>query len=45
VTDAGLAKLKQLGNLESLFLEGTKVTERGMAGLQKALPILKHIRR
>ena len=38
VTDAGLKGLKDLKQLTSLNLEGTKVTADGVADLQKALP-------
>ena len=31
-------QLKQMNNLQTLFLDGTKVTDAGMADLKKALP-------
>ncbi|HEV3005559.1 MAG TPA: hypothetical protein VGX78_13930 [Pirellulales bacterium] len=42
ITDAGLAHLKDqnLAGLESLYLEGTEVSEEGLADLQQALPRL-----
>ena len=44
VTDAGLASLKGLRQLQTLVLKGTRVTDAGVADLQKALPQLKIIR-
>ena len=38
MTDAGLKELKDLKQLTSLYLGGTKVTADGVADLQKALP-------
>ena len=43
VGDAGLVHLKGLANLRELNLDGTKVTDAGVKGLQKALPKLKII--
>ena len=37
-TDAGLVYLKDLANLTQLVLEGTKVTDAGVAKLKQALP-------
>ena len=41
VTDAGLKELKHLKQLTSLYLGITKVTDDGVADLQKALPDCK----
>lgn len=38
VSDTGLKHLKQLTNLESILIQGTQVTEDGIADLKKALP-------
>ena len=38
LSDAGLATLKDLANLETLNVEGTNVTDAGVADFQKALP-------
>ncbi len=38
ITDAGLAHLSGLTNLRGLDLRGTRVTEEGVAQLQRALP-------
>ena len=38
ITDAGLVHLKGLTGLQVLFLMNTKVTDAGVADLQKALP-------
>jgi internalin A len=38
VTDAGLKELSGLKSLQSVVLFGTKVTDAGVAELQKALP-------
>jgi len=38
ITDAGLVHLKDLTNLQDLELEGAKLTDSGVAELQKALP-------
>ena len=38
MTDAGLKQLAGLKELKLLFLQGTKVTDAGVAELQKALP-------
>jgi hypothetical protein len=38
ITDAGLAHLKTLTALESLELGQTRVTDHGIAQLQKQLP-------
>jgi hypothetical protein len=38
VTDAGLKELKDLKQLTSLYLGDNKVTDDGVADLQKALP-------
>jgi hypothetical protein len=43
VTDAGLAHLKALTNLTQLSLDGTQVTDAGVADLRKALPKCKVI--
>jgi len=40
ITDAGLEELEDLDRLESLYLEGTEVTEAGVARLQQKLPKL-----
>jgi hypothetical protein len=40
ITDAGLAELDGLNRLESLYLEGTEVTEAGLSQLQQSLPNL-----
>ena len=39
--DAGLKELKELKQLTSLNLDGTAVTDDGVAALRKALPGLK----
>jgi hypothetical protein len=44
VTDAGLKELAGLEQLWVLGLHGTRVTDRGIVDLKKALPKL-HIRR
>ncbi len=44
VTDVGLVHLKGLRSLRSLDLSGTKVTDAGVADLQRALPNLEIIR-
>ena len=44
MTDAGLASLKVLTDLESLDVGGTFVTDNGVADFQKALPKVKVIR-
>ncbi len=41
VTDAGLERLRGLGKLSTLSLEGTPVSDAGVEGLQKALPALR----
>jgi hypothetical protein len=41
VTDAGLAHLKALHQLEELSLKGSKVTDAGVQELQKALANVK----
>jgi internalin A len=41
VTDAGLKDLKELKNLTTLYLINTKVTDAGVAELQKTLPKCK----
>ena len=41
ITDAGLVHLKGLTGLQTLFLGGTKITDAGVADLQKALPNCK----
>jgi hypothetical protein len=41
ITDAGLVHLKGLTKLETLSLNFTKVTDAGVADLQKALPNCK----
>jgi Leucine-rich repeat (LRR) protein len=41
VTDAGLAHLKSLTRLQRVYLSRTKVTAKGVAELQKAIPGLK----
>ena len=41
MTDDGLEHLKGLTNLKLLFLEETKVTDAGVAELQKSLPDCK----
>ena len=41
ITDAGLVHLKGLTKLQKLFLSSTKVTDAGVAELQKALPNCK----
>ncbi len=41
VTDAGLAHLVGLGQLEELVLNGTRVTQKGRLNLERALPKLK----
>jgi hypothetical protein len=38
VTDAWVADLKTLDNLEILSLDSSKVTDQGLAELRKALP-------
>jgi len=38
ITDASLKEITKLKQLKLLILSGTKVTEAGIAGLQKALP-------
>jgi len=38
VTDNGLEDLKGLAQLQLLRLDGTKVTDAGVANLQQALP-------
>jgi hypothetical protein len=45
VTDAGLEKLEHLSKLEHLDLIGTKVTDEGLAGVRKALPNTRVVRR
>src|SRR5438552_2461631 len=45
VTDAGLKELKDLKKLTLLWLRDTKVTDAGVADLQKALPACKIITR
>ncbi|HEV7222668.1 MAG TPA: transcriptional regulator, partial [Pirellulales bacterium] len=40
ITDAGLPALYGPSRLESLYLEGTEVTETGIARLQQKLPKL-----
>ena len=44
VTDAWLAELKALKELQHLYLTGTKVTDAGVAELQRALPDCKIVR-
>jgi hypothetical protein len=44
ITDAGLAHLRALKNLENLTLKGTQVSDGGVAELQKALPKAKIVR-
>lgn len=44
ITDKGLVHVKGMKNLETLNLVGTKVTDKGVADLQKALPRLFIIR-
>ena len=41
VTDAGLAHLEGLGQLQQLVLDETRVTEKGRLTLKRALPKLK----
>ena len=41
ITDAGLAHIKGLTQLQVLNLGGTKITDAGVADLQKALPNCK----
>jgi hypothetical protein len=41
ITDAGLEHLKGLKNLKAVNLRATKVTDAGVADLQKALPNCK----
>ena len=41
ITDAGLLRLKRLTKLQRLVLDFTKVTDAGVADLQKALPNCK----
>ena len=41
ITDAGLVHLKGMTGLSMLLLQGTKVTDAGVADLQKALPDCK----
>ncbi len=41
VTDRGLKELKELNNLVTLELAGTKVTDEGIMELQAALPNCK----
>ena len=41
ITDAGLLRLKRLTKLQRLVLDFTKVTDAGVADLQKALPDCK----
>ena len=41
ITDAGLVHLKRLTRLQRLVLDFTKVTDAGVADLQKALPNCK----
>ena len=41
ITDAGLVHLKGMTGLQTLYLRGTKVTDAGVADLQKALPNCK----
>ena len=41
ITDAGLVHLQGLTKLQTLGFSGTKVTETGIADLQKALPNCK----
>jgi hypothetical protein len=41
VTDAALVHLKGLKGLDTLFLDGTRVTDEGKADLRRALPGLK----
>ena len=41
ITDAGLVHLKRLTKLQRLVLDFTKVTDAGVADLQKALPNCK----
>ena len=44
ITDKGLIHVKAMKKLETLNLVGTKVTDKGVADLQKALPKLFIIR-
>jgi hypothetical protein len=44
VSDAGLAQLSGLKNLKSLYVFQTKVTDEGIAKLQKAQPGLKIVK-
>ena len=41
VTDAGLDHLKELKNLQMVFVFGTKVTDEGVKKLKEALPKAK----
>jgi hypothetical protein len=41
VTDSGLAKLKGLTRLKTLKLDGTPVTDVGVAEMESAMPGLK----
>ena len=41
ITDTGLVHVRGLAKLRSLLLYGTKVTDAGVAELQKALPNCK----
>jgi hypothetical protein len=38
ITDAGLVNLKGLAGLQELYVSSTKITDAGVADLQKALP-------
>ena len=44
VTDAGLVHLKELANLQYLFLGEAKITDSGIVELQKTLPNCEIIR-
>lgn len=44
VTDAGVAQLARMRNLQSLHLSGTQVTEAGLEKLRQAVPTLRLVR-
>jgi hypothetical protein len=44
ITDQGLAALKSLPHLQTLYLIGTRVTDAGIKDLQQTLPKLKVVR-